>query len=377
MIDIKNEEDCCGCAACMQRCPKQCITMQSNEKGFLYPLVNTTQCINCGLCEKVCPIINQSEPHEPIEIFAAKNKDEEIRRQSSSGGVFTMLAEETIKKGGVVFGVKFNKKWQPEFDFTETIEGITPFRGSKYIQAIVGNAYIKAEEFLKVGREVLFSGTPCQIAGLKKYLRKEYENILYVSIACHGVPSPLVWEEYLNFKGINIADIASVSMRNKEFGWRNYQLYIESKSGHCLCKEKKYECSYLHGFIRSLYLRPSCYACKFKEGRCGCDLLIADFWGIEDVIPLYNDDKGTSLIVTYSTKALDIAKSMNFPYTINKEQAFNKNHCIIHSTPKNEYSPIFWDLWKKEKYNANNKLLKQFRTTKYKRIINKIKSIFQ
>ena len=119
MIDIKNEEDCCGCAACMQRCPKQCITMQSNEKGFLYPLVNTTQCINCGLCEKVCPIINQSEPHEPIEIFAAKNKDEEIRRQSSSGGVFTMLAEETIKKGGVVFGVKFNKKWQPEFDFTE------------------------------------------------------------------------------------------------------------------------------------------------------------------------------------------------------------------------------------------------------------------
>ena len=170
MINITDKKECCGCNACVQRCPKQCITMHTDNVGFLYPIVDTETCIDCGLCEKVCPIINQEKPQEPLKAYAAYNKGEKIREQSSSGGIFTLLAEETIKKGGVVFGVKFNKDWMPEFGHAESIEDIAPFRGSKYVQAIVGNAYKQAEEFLKVGREVLFCGTPCQIAGFNRYL---------------------------------------------------------------------------------------------------------------------------------------------------------------------------------------------------------------
>ena len=197
MINILNKKDCCGCNACVQRCPKQCIIMQTDNEGFLYPIVDATTCIDCGLCEKVCPVINQTEPQEPLKVYAAYNKNEDIRMQSSSGGIFTLLAEEIIKKGGVVFGVKFNKDWMPEFGYTETLEGLSTYRGSKYVQAIVGDAYKQAEEFLKAGREVLFSGTPCQIAGLKRYLRKEYDKLLTVDIICHGVPSPKVWNMYL------------------------------------------------------------------------------------------------------------------------------------------------------------------------------------
>lgn len=189
MIHIEDKSRCCGCAACMQRCPKLCITMSEDEEGFLYPKVDVSLCIDCGLCEKTCPVINQDEPHEPFAVYAAKNKDEKTRRESSSGGIFTMLAEQTIKSGGVVFGAKFNEQWEVEHGGVETIDDLAALRGSKYLQSRIGETYQEAERFLKEGREVLFSGTPCQIAGLKKYLRKDYPALLTVDVICHGAPS--------------------------------------------------------------------------------------------------------------------------------------------------------------------------------------------
>ena len=197
MINIIDKKNCCGCNACVQHCPKSCVTMQEDEEGFLYPIVDQEACIDCGLCEKVCPVLNQGEERKPLQVYAANNPNEEIRMQSSSGGVFTLLAETIIQEGGVVFGARFNDDWEVIHDYTETKEELAAFRGSKYVQSRIGDSYCQAEQFLKKGRKVLFTGTPCQIAGLNLFLRKEYGNLLTVDFICHGVPSPGVWKSYL------------------------------------------------------------------------------------------------------------------------------------------------------------------------------------
>jgi coenzyme F420-reducing hydrogenase beta subunit len=163
MINIQNKQDCCGCSACVQRCPKQCISLYEDEEGLLYPKVNLDTCIDCGLCEKVCPVLHQAEERAPLEVFAAKNPNEQIRMESSSGGVFTQLAEQTIEAGGVVFGVKWNEHFEAVHAYTDTKEGLAAFRGSKYVQSHVGDTFKQAEQFLKQGRQVLFSGLPVRL----------------------------------------------------------------------------------------------------------------------------------------------------------------------------------------------------------------------
>lgn len=358
MIHIKDKKDCCGCNACSQRCPKQCITMQSDNEGFLYPVVDTSSCINCGLCEKVCPVINQDEPQKPLKVFAAYNKNEEIRLQSSSGGIFTILAEETIKKEGVVFGVRFDKEWMPVFSYTETIEGIAPFRGSKYVQAIVGNAYKEAETFLKAGREVLFTGTPCQIAGLKKYLRKEYNNLLTVDIICHGVPSPKVWEMYLKEISckqlqdkpnisINKRDcIKDINFRDKSIGWKKFSFMLrinsstDDKGKDIVIKEIFRNNTFMRIFLNNTILRPSCYSCPTKQSKSNSDITIADFWGIDKLDPQFDDDKGCGLILINTNKGdsiynkLDIvSKEKTFDEAILYNSAYDKS-CTTHYNRK-------------------------------------------
>ena len=308
MIDITDKSKCCGCTACVQRCPKQCIVMHEDKEGFLYPKVDTAKCIDCGLCEKVCPVLNVADDRLPQKVLAAKNKNEQIRKTSSSGGIFTILAEQVINDGGVVFGVKFNDKWEVVHSYTETIDGLAAFRGSKYVQSFIGDSYKKAEIFLKNGRKVLFSGTPCQISGLKHYLRKEYENLLTVECVCHGVPSPKVWREYLKEVKANsgATSIQDVCFRDKSTGWKGY-----SVSYKCKCKQdlyklysaQYYDNPFMRAFLGDFILRPSCYSCVAKAGSSGADIALADFWGIENVLPEFDDDKGCSLLIDYSGRA--------------------------------------------------------------------------
>lgn len=359
MIDIKDKSNCCGCAACVQRCPKQCISMVEDNEGFLYPKVDTQVCIDCGLCEKVCPVINQNKERIPLSVFAAVNPDEQIRRESSSGGIFTMLAEKTIAKGGVVFGVKFNKDWMPEFGYAETMEEIAPFRGSKYVQAIVGNAYKKAEEFLKAGHEVLFSGTSCQIAGLKKFLRKDYENLLTVDIICHGVPSPKVWNMYLEEtcsklmktrtdgkKSVVSAQggeykscIETISFRSKINGWKKYSFLLKQNIPTCDGKntdvflENVQKNIYLRAFLSDMILRPSCYSCPAKAGKSGSDLTLADYWGIYTLVPELDDDKGVSAITANNERGESLMKSLGIRlYEAPLEDLVHKNPAFAKST---------------------------------------------
>ena len=304
MIHVTDKHQCCGCGACVQRCPKQCISMKEDHEGFLYPVADESVCIDCELCDKSCPIQNKAEAIEPQRVLAAKNKNEADRLQSSSGGVFIALAQDVIERGGVVFGAVWDDKWEVKITYAETMEGVYPMMGSKYLQARTERAYAEAERFLKAGREVLFTGAPCQIAGLHCFLRKEYENLLTVDFLCHGAPSPGVWRRYLKelMRGNTVSQspnymspIEDIKFRDKRLGWGKYSFTVLKKPAPLSCPFN--EDAFMRGFLANIYLRPSCYGCASKNGVSHSDLTIGDFWGINRIMPDFDDDKGVSVVM--------------------------------------------------------------------------------
>lgn len=332
MIDIKDKSLCCGCSACVQICPKECIFLWTDHEGFLYPRVDKKLCINCGLCEKVC---HETQPYQerlPLNVYAANNKDTGIRLKSSSGGIFTILAEGVIRKGGVAFGARFDEDWQVILDYTETFAGLEKFRGSKYVQARTGNTYSKAESFLKQGRLVLFSGTPCQIAGLNHYLRKQYNNLLTVDFVCHGVPSPKVWGRYLDeVIGAANKSIHDIEFRNKYNGWKKFNFVLDYNQDDKTVHMSSYhgDNHYMRAFLSNMILRPSCYHCKAKSGRSHSDITIADYWGIQHLHPQMDDDKGTGLVFLNTPKGQDFFDLSKVNYVDSKyEYALRFNHSI-------------------------------------------------
>lgn len=269
--------------------------MREDKEGFQYPIADAATCVDCGLCEKVCPEQNPGESPAVPKAYAAKAKDDIVRLSSSSGGIFTLVAEKVLDAGGVVFGCAFNDKLEAEHIFVGGKESLLKLRGSKYIQSRIGNSFSAAEAFLRDGREVLFSGTPCQIAGLKKFLRKEYDNLLVVEVMCHGAPSPDVWHKYV---GEKFPEANKVSFREKKYGWKHYHFEVNGDDySECYTDNE-----YMRLFLDNVILRPSCYFCKFKSGQSGSDITLGDFWGIENVVPEFDDDKGSSVVLVNSEK---------------------------------------------------------------------------
>lgn len=347
MIEIANKQFCCGCSACYQKCPKHCIVMIEDENGFLYPHVDTEKCINCKKCEEVCSYLNPKKSICPIAAYAVKNNDESIRLQSSSGGVFYSIAESFIHDGGVVFGSRFDKDWQVVHDCAEDKEDLIAFKGSKYVQSKIGETFIQTESYLKAGRKVLFSGTSCQISALYLFLRKEYDNLFTVEIACHGVPSPKIWRDYLH--SLNCSNIGYISHKDKSTGWRNYSLTIKDKIGNVLFTEKGSENKYLLAFSQNLSLRPSCFDCPSKEGKSGSDILLADYWGIEHFVPQMDDGKGTSFVCVNSIKGKYMIENLHLEM---KEVDYNEstyyNPCIKTSSIKPSNYSQFWNNYKRK-----------------------------
>lgn len=337
MISIKDNKDCCGCSSCVQICPKKCITLRQDGEGFLYPSVDEASCIGCGKCEKACPMLHEAEKRKPEGTFAAVNPDEAVRLHSSSGGIFSLLSEYVIGRGGVVFGAAFNEKWEVVHGYSETLGGLAAFRGSKYVQSRIGTAYSDAERFLKDGRLVLFSGTPCQIAGLRRYLGKGYGNLLAVDFICHGVPSPGIFNEYLDVKSRK-GKITGVNFRDKAAGWKTYSVTFEYAGADSGRDSREYSGrdsrvyntdSYMIGFLSNLTLRPSCYDCRFREGRSGSDITLGDFWGINKIRPDLDDDKGLSLVTVRTPQAAEILRSLPCSLTeMNLEEAVRYNPSI-------------------------------------------------
>ncbi len=310
MIVIKDKKRCCGCYACANVCPKSCISMKRDEEGFSYPEVDVSRCVNCGVCERVCPVLNPFAPLPDAELdalpaHALRINDDSVFMDSSSGGVFSAFAMHVISKGGVVFGAAWAPDWTVRHAFAETEGSLAKFRGSKYLQSEIGDCYKVAKKFLSGGRLVLFSGTPCQIAGLKRYIGREPENLITIDIACAGVPSPEVWESCLaDMTGGKIFGLKGVKFRKKlDVGGRldSRVFSLEFEDG-----EVRYmpysEVPYLNLFGRNLVMRPSCHACAFKWLRSGSDIILGDFWGIEKFVETANAVEGVSLAVAKTPK---------------------------------------------------------------------------
>jgi coenzyme F420-reducing hydrogenase beta subunit len=295
-----NKKRCNGCHACFSICPKKAISMEYDIEGFFYPHIEQELCINCKLCKKTCPIVTGNTVGNIKEqiALACYNKDNEIRINSSSGGIFYLFAKHVIDNGGVVFGAEFDKDFNVIHGYAEKLEEVNKFMGSKYLQSRISDTYKRVKEFLLSSRIVLFSGTPCQIGGLKAFLNRDYDNLICIDFICHGVPSPILWKKYL--KELSVQKIKSINFRNKEVGWKNFSIKVIYEDGSFYCKSHK-EDIFMRGFLGDLFLRPSCYECNFKTLDRQSDLTLADFWGIQEVIPDMDTDRGTSLVLINSS----------------------------------------------------------------------------
>lgn len=329
MIDIKDKSKCCGCTACKSVCPKNAIEMVEDEEGFLYPKVNKEKCVNCGLCDKVCPVLNAKVTKIEQKAYVLNNKNESIRADSTSGGAFTPIANYVLDKDGVVFGAAFDSEYKVIHTYIENKDELYRFRGSKYVQSDLEDCYIKTKEFLDQGRDVCFSGTPCQIEGLKSYLRKDYNNLITVDVMCHAAPSPLVWKKYFSFiksTKLNNEEIEKVLFRDKsKYGFKYSTMTLKSKNKQY---SKGVETDpYLRAFFGDLSDRPSCYNCAFKKQYHISDFTIWDCFIAEKFDKNLDDDKGTSRMLVNSLKGQEVFEkiSENFIFKEVSPEELTKN----------------------------------------------------
>lgn len=324
---LPNKNQCTGCEACAQVCPKHCILMTPDYEGFLYPHIDTTSCIECHRCEKVCPALVKTEEQEPLAVYGYQNRQEEIRLRSSSGGLFSALAEHVLLEGGIVFGAAFNDEWVVTHQYCEKVEGLVCFRGSKYVQSRMDNVFCEVKEMLQTGRKVLFTGTPCQVRGLLLFLHKSYDNLFTLDFVCHGVPSPGIWKRYFNeVTRKSCKKVSEINFREKRFffGWNFFGFDILTNAGKCVWKTRGRENPYMMGFLENVYLRPSCYECPTKSLKSGSDITMGDFWNISQVAPSLSDNRGTSLVLINTDKGKILFKAIangkcevqEFDYTI-------------------------------------------------------------
>ena len=379
MIEVKDKEKCSGCSACYNICPVGAIEMLMDNNGFKYPNVNKTKCIKCNKCINVCPIINNKEKNESLrKAYACYNKDEQIRLESSSGGVFTAIALSILNQEGVVFGAILDDSFKVKHVVITNKDDLYKLRTSKYVQSEIGDTYKVAEKYLKSGKKVLFSGTPCQLNGLKSYLGKEYDNLYTQDIICHGVPSPLVWEKYKEYRKIKDNDVLlDIKFRNKDDGWAKY--YLKFKYQQKEYKKNQSEDLFMQVFLRDACLRESCYNCSFKAKDRKTDITLADFWGIDNIKPEINDNKGLSLVIVNTKKGMDLFELIKkdlFIEEVDFEQSVQYNKSMFMSVDKPKNRDKFFENLNKLEFD---KLVKKYTVDKQgniiKRILRKIKKI--
>lgn len=313
MIDIKEKSKCCGCTACKSICPQNAIEMVEDEEGFLYPKVNREKCINCGLCDKVCPVLNAKEEKKEQKAYIFQHKDDNVRRQSTSGGAFTAIAEYVLDKNGIVYGAMFDENFNVIHNSVEKKEELYKFRNSKYVQSEIGNCFVKIKKELEENKIVCFSGTSCQIEGLKRYLAKEYDNLILVDVVCRAVPSPLIWRKYLKLRMQKYKDIKYIMFRDKYYGYKYSNFSIYNKKGD---KSQEYHSGvesdpYLRAFFSNICDRPSCYSCKFKKQNRESDITIWDCFEVEKYNKDFDDDKGTTRVLVHNLKGKKIIEELS------------------------------------------------------------------
>lgn len=377
---------CSGCTACFAICPKDAITMQADSEGFKYPVIDKNKCIDCGLCCKVCPLENMYGNFVKDKTsFACSAKDENFTKQSSSGGVFAILANMYIKEQAVIYGAAFDYNWNVCHIRADKKDELKRLYTSKYVQSDMGNTFRQVKGDLDNGKKVLFAGTPCQVAGLKSYLQKDYLNLLAVDFICHGVPSPLVWQRYIDKLEQDLkSKITEISFRDKKDGWKSFNFKLMTANGDVFY-EKHGDNTYMKGFLKDLYLRPSCYDCKFKTLQRASDITLADFWGIEKIISDMNIDEGVSLCWSSSEKGkqvlADVLNRTDY-YEVKLREAIKHNSSAIKSVEMHKNRDKFFEEVNNsdadiisliEKYYDNRSLRKRLLS----KLRTKIKSLYK
>lgn len=375
-FENKEKKYCNGCGACTLVCPRQCIKMVEDEEGFLYPVIDETKCIKCNKCRKVCS--NNPEKNQyKIKAYATKNKNDEERKNSTSGGMFKILVEYVISKQGVVFGVKFDKELNVIHDYAEEIEKCKEFSFSKYVRSDLRDSYEKVKQFLKDDRYVLFTGTPCQVQGLRSFLGKDNEKLILCEIICHANPSPKVYKMYLKNNELKFGK----KVKNIYFRSKNYEMdnsaYLEFEDG-----SKVKDTVYIKAFSgEQLINRQSCNNCLFVDENRKADFTIGDFWGIKRILPEFDDTKGISLLTVNTEKAEkifeEIKKDMEYK-EVDLNNAFKYNHNS--NLPQNKKRDKFFKGISEGKINEKNiiKYMEKYtKRTLYKKIIGKVKNIIK
>ena len=343
-INCIGENRCTGCSACYNICPTKAISMEINSEGFLYPRIDEKKCVNCGKCKISCPVINKKKIEIKPIAYAVYNKNEKCRLESSSGGVFSLIAEQILNENGVVYGAAFDDIFNVRHIKINKKEDLFKLRSSKYVQSIINETYEECKKDLNEGKKVLFTGTPCQINGLKTYLNEEYENLYTHDIICHGVPSIKVWNKYIEYrekedcKNTNENKLVNVNFRSKKDGWNLYSVKFEYEKS--IYEKNRLEDLYMQTFLSDICLRKSCYCCNFKDGNRVADITLADFWGINKVNKLIDDNKGISLMIVNSKKGnklfeliknkceykeVNLNEAITFNSSYNKASKINKN----------------------------------------------------
>lgn len=327
MIEIHDNKECCGCSACANVCSHQAITMKPDTLGFLYPKVDVSMCINCGLCEKVCSFNKNYETclnlEEPIA-YAARHKDVNEIETSRSGAAFIAISDFILENGGVVYGAGFTDNFKVVHKRATTKTERNEFKGSKYVQSDTSNIFHKVKKDLQNGLMVLFSGTPCQTAGLNSFIGKNIKDkLILVDIVCHGVPSPYIWRDYIKFIERKYKDqISYVNFRNKQlFGWSAHYETFELKNKGLISSN-----SFTFLFYKHIFLRKSCEICPYTNLKRPSDITLADFWGWEKSVPNFNiDNKGVSLLIINTEKGINIFNSVKNRMNV---KSVDINNCL-------------------------------------------------
>lgn len=350
-ISILSAEECCGCTACYASCPTKAITMESDvAEGFLYPHVDKDKCIMCGKCLKICKDICLYQ--EAQKIYACWSKDDSLRARSSSGGIFSLLAEKILSESGAVCAVGYSDDCKECLHkIIRTPEGLDDLRRAKFVQSKKNDIYQKIKSLLLDGIEVLFCGTPCEVGGLRQFLGKEYSNLLTCDLICGCVSSPLVYRKYIEFLNNTYdAHAVSVNFKDKRKGWRGKAISVRFDDG-TEYYNSILDDDYCVSFHSRYNIRPSCFNCKYRSLSRGADLTLGDFWAIEKFKEEYDDNRGTSFVLVNTTKGDNILNSLDLnihKMEINYEEYVTKyNWCMHHNPlrmPENERRTFYNDV---------------------------------
>ena len=356
MPKLAEFDRCTGCTACAAVCPKGCISMQPDADGFCHPVIDESSCIGCGLCEKVCPVLNPVELTHTPTAWAAWTGDDASRMASTSGGVFPELARGILAQGGVVYGAAYDEHFRVVHICAGDEKTLDRLRGAKYAQSDLTGIFVDVKARLDAGQEVLFSGTPCQVLGLKSFLRRDYDNLLLVDLVCHSVPSPLAWEKYLEYIS-GEKTLTGVNLRSKDTGWSRYRYSNRFDfSDGSRQMDLSGDSLYMKLFGSGLINRPACVNCPAKGYARISDLTLGDFWGIWSIRPELDDDRGVSLVLAQTEKGLAALEALD-KWHVTLEEASRENPALIRAASENPLRSKAMDLVRRSEFAEATKLL--------------------